>query len=149
AIDSGGRRAETRRAVTVARRATVTTAEGTRAVEKALPAGATIFIHIPKAAGTSLRRVLEEAIPGDLGQNIYPEAEGISVEEFAALSPAERDHLRFVMGHFSYGIHEGLTQPWRYVTMLRDPVDRYISSYHHAVRFPSTPRQQQIASGKL
>jgi hypothetical protein len=33
--------------------------------------------------------------------------------------------------------------------MLRDPVDRYISNYRHALRFPGTPRQQQIASGKL
>jgi hypothetical protein len=149
AIDRGGRRAEARRHVSVTGPSTATDGATRRAVEAALPPGVTIFIHIPKAAGTSVRRVLEDAIPGDLRQNVYPDAEGISVDEFAELSSAERERLRFVMGHFGYGIHEQLAEPWRYVTMLRDPVDRYISSYHHALRFPGTPRQQEIANGKL
>jgi hypothetical protein len=41
-----------------------------------------------------------------------------------------RPDLRGVFGHFSFGIHEQVQRPWRYVTMLRNPVDRALSMYY-------------------
>ncbi len=46
--------------------------------------------------------------------------------------PADRRAgVRILMGHFWYGVHEHLSEPSTYITMLRDPVDRVLSTYHH------------------
>ena len=39
--------------------------------------------------------------------------------------------LRLVTGHFSYGIHNYIQSETRYITLLRDPVERVISLYYH------------------
>lgn len=41
---------------------------------------------------------------------------------------------RCVMGHFGYGIHRHIHNECEYFTMLRDPVQRFISSYFFAFR---------------
>ena len=42
------------------------------------------------------------------------------------------------MGHFSFGlnVHQSLAQPTTYFTMLRNPVDRVISTYFYIIRKP-------------
>jgi hypothetical protein len=60
------------------------------------------------------------------------------------LSPADMNVIceqidaeaaRVVLGHFSFGLHRGLARETTYVTMLRDPVERVVSLYHHHLRF--------------
>jgi hypothetical protein len=81
----------------------------------------TIFTHIQKTAGTSFVKRLVEA-------NIEKTAilSG-SIKSIALEIGREHD---FVTGHIPYGIHVLIPRRTRYITFLRDPVDRAVSHYH-------------------
>jgi hypothetical protein len=51
--------------------------------------------------------------------------------EFVRVPLARRTSLKLVFGHFLYGIHRYIPGPSSYVTVLRDPLDRIVSLYHH------------------
>jgi hypothetical protein len=45
-----------------------------------------------------------------------------------------------LFGHFSFGLHDMVADDNpEYATVLRDPVERVVSLYHHHRRFPSSP----------
>jgi len=45
--------------------------------------------------------------------------------------------VQVVMGHFSFGPHRFLAEPSRYITILREPIDRVISHYYFVRRDPT------------
>lgn len=94
-----------------------------------------VFYHLPKSAGTTLNRILRHNYrPDEMAES------GPNMQEFLAdlMSwPAERlAAIRFLQGHFPFGVHERLPQPARWFTILRDPVDRVLSQYYHIKRDP-------------
>jgi Sulfotransferase family len=52
-----------------------------------------------------------------------------------------RSDLRAVLGHFSFGLHALLDRPAIYATMLRHPLERVVSLYHHLKRWPAHKTQ--------
>jgi hypothetical protein len=91
-----------------------------------------IFLHVPKAAGTTLQRVTERHYrPSEiffLGSRVQD-----AIDDLRALDPADRARLRLVHGHLAYGLHEALPGPCSYFTLLREPVDR-VASFFYFVR---------------
>ena len=95
-----------------------------------------IFLHIPKNAGTTLVHVIRRQYPK---QTVfwfsYDRPELIS--EFEAMDEKERGELLCLGGHIPFGIHEEFKDiPATYITMLRDPVARFISEYGQLLRVP-------------
>ena len=85
-----------------------------------------IFVHIPKTAGTTLRETIRREYREVLEIPRLGEYEGI-------IDRLTRERLRTFdacMGHMPYGIHE-LLGGGRYVTVLREPVDRLRSLYQY------------------
>lgn len=83
-----------------------------------------VFTHIPKTSGTSFRKSLVEPnVPAEL---IYPYP---GARRFLA---QRRRPRAFIWGHVPYGVHVALGREVRYVTFLRDPIDRAVSFYHFA-----------------
>lgn len=81
-----------------------------------------VFTHIPKTSGTSFRKSLVEPnVPAGLIYP-YPGARRFLVER--------RRPRAFIWGHVPYGVHVALRREVRYVTFLRDPIDRAVSFYH-------------------
>jgi hypothetical protein len=102
--------------------------------DRSAAAPALLFQHIPKTAGTSLRSALEALYPPSARLYLYDRPDldrAVDPREFWSLPQQALEPVRFVMGHFQYGIHRALPGPARYVTMLREPVDRVASLFYH------------------
>lgn len=106
-----------------------------------------VFLHIPKTAGTTLRPVvtghyadaeaddepeleLWEGIVYDRGEGFFKPPGGNPIPPYAATALEHHD-VRAVVGHFSFGVHRLARRSARYMTFLRDPVDRVTSLYFH------------------
>lgn len=110
---------------------------------------ALIFLHIPKAAGTTLNRILEwQYSPLEIF-TMDPYRIRATPERFKRLPEGRRRRLRLVRGHMFYGIHEFLPQGATYITMLRDPVARMLSSYYFVLRRPLNPLHRKVTRERL
>jgi hypothetical protein len=92
-----------------------------------------IFLHLPKTAGSTLRRILERQYGSDAVLGLYESTFG---DEVATLTPEQMGSTRVIAGHFYFGVHEHLSGPWSYLTFLREPVERVVSHYHFVRRQP-------------
>lgn len=96
------------------------------------------FLHIPKTAGTSLVSYLD--------RQFAPEeiCDAQLLPPLFALSHEALQACRFFKGHLWYGLPGYVGQPMRYITMLRDPVERTISWYAHVKRDANAHRHEQV-----
>ncbi|OQX65830.1 MAG: hypothetical protein B5M55_02680 [Desulfococcus sp. 4484_242] len=95
---------------------------------------ALIFVHIPKTAGTTLLRIIERQFPLDQRCHIslYPtnRDEELGIERLRQLTPGNRQTIRCLEGHMPFGLHRFLQKVPRPLVVLRDPVERMISSHY-------------------
>lgn len=91
------------------------------------------FCHIPKTAGTAIRRLFAETFPGDEIAYIYSPPHGITLQDLWRLPDSAKQKLKAVYGHFPYGLHKTLGQG-TYVTCFRETSQRLVSNYLHHVR---------------
>lgn len=95
-----------------------------------------IFIHVPKSAGSAVRRVVEQWFPDRLRFHYYQEGPGkmpvlldLRSEEFLARPPV-------IYGHFNkfrkFGIEDYYPTITQFVTILRDPFETVVSHYFFA-----------------
>jgi len=110
---------------------------------------ALIFLHIPKTAGTTLNRIIEWQYSPLSIFTIDPYRIRATAERLAKLSDERRRRLHVVRGHLFYGIHEALPQGATYITMLRDPVARFFSSYSFVQRRPLHPMYRRMKRERL
>lgn len=96
----------------------------------------TIFLHIGKTAGTTLSAVLRQRYRGDRLFSLDSHGLASPFDQLARLDRSQVGRLRFVRGHLLYGIHLALPQPAHYITLLRDPCQRLVSTYHHILQRP-------------
>ena len=84
-----------------------------------------ISMHMEKCGGTSLDRLLR----AEFGDGFYlydpgpPEVRG---------NPEFPDGTQCVHGHMFFGLHQYFPQRiCNYITLLRDPIDRFLSNFEH------------------
>ena len=99
-----------------------------------------IFLHVGKTGGWTLRQVLYRNVGRSQVMRVKPPRERPRgflnvqpLEDFAALSSADRERPRLIVSHMIFGIHESVPRPSTYISMLRHPVPRAISQYRHVV----------------
>lgn len=104
------------------------------------------FVHVPKTAGTTLNSILSHQYSG--AQTFEVMMRGMSwikprstlipkpLIQFSklrrlklALKPPHS--LRLICGHFDMSLSKRLPADTQYFTLLRDPIERAISHYHH------------------
>lgn len=126
----------------------------------------TVFIHIPKAAGTTFTEILHNNYPPDsVGRigNLFKGGGGHDPAVVGQVRDAEKLTLwmHVLTGHLPLGIRDFLPADTRYVTFLREPVDRLLSHYHALIArkrgpnaelpelAPDTPLQNVLADRRL
>lgn len=105
------------------------------------------FVHIPKTAGTAARQLLEQRFPSPRLGFIYDRSPGRPLSEFVAMTAEQWQQYDAVVGHFAFGIHHFIPTRTRYLTFLRNPVERVISLYFHNVHRPSRYHDRIHAEG--
>ncbi|MBI4530369.1 MAG: sulfotransferase family 2 domain-containing protein [Candidatus Latescibacteria bacterium] len=108
-----------------------------------------IFLHIPKAAGTTLHSILNREYRSQGIFTINGRQVKKSVKEFMNLPYEQRAKIRLLKGHMSFGLHKLLPNPSVYITMLRDPVDRIISHYYFVLRTPQHRLYERVTSQNM
>ncbi|MEC4986425.1 MAG: sulfotransferase family 2 domain-containing protein [Oscillatoria sp. PMC 1068.18] len=107
-----------------------------------------IFLHIPKAAGTTLSQILSRQYDSEeifkLQPNPYQR-----IAYFQSLSEAEKNKFIYFQGHISFGFHEYLPEPYSYITMIRNPIERVISNYYYLLSRPSHFLHEEVTSEKM
>ncbi len=106
-----------------------------------------IFLHIPKTAGSTLRRILERQY--DSHRIFTLEGWRVHEKDFSGLPEVARAQVRVLEGHQFFGLHAHLPGPARYLTLLRDPVERLVSQYYHILRSPEHYLRPQVVDGGM
>ena len=100
----------------------------------------TIFIHIPKTGGQTLRKVVEQNYLQKEVFRCYPTNQKYrNLEDLKNLSEKEQEQIKVFIGHMNYGVHKHIIEVDKksevnYITMMREPIDRVISAYQHLMR---------------
>ena len=103
-----------------------------------------IFLHIPKACGTTLTKLLQRWCRRE---EVYEVGKKPREEHVAELRA--RPGVRLVIGHAAFGLHEAMPAETRYLTVLRDPVERLVSHFHYAGRTPIHRLYEPIRRGEM
>lgn len=88
-----------------------------------------VFVHVPKAAGSTFTAVLRHHYPGaafDGGINVFQRFEQAAPRLEAA---AARPELRAISAEVTFGLAERHLPDAGYVTILREPVERTLSQF--------------------
>lgn len=113
------------------------------------PPSTLILIHIPKTAGTTLSHMLRLRFamqPANWLRHArtlgyyhlgYARSEHMEARltRIASLAPSHQRQVRFFAAHAGFGLRDRLPESMRanaaYLTVLREPVARMISTFHH------------------
>lgn len=101
------------------------------------------FIHIPKAAGTSFRKTVQDQIGREkvlwLGEN------NVSMDKFRADTPENLAHT-VVGGHIPYGLaSQTYKDGYQYFATLREPVSRAISLHNFICSRPGHALYEELS----
>ena len=108
------------------------------------------FLHLPKAAGTTFKEVLYRQYPFRQIAWIDGSYHEESVQRLINLPAAQRNLYNCVMGHFQYGLHAHFDGAYQYVTFLRDPVARTVSTYYHILnKSPHHNHHKALKQGEV
>lgn len=90
-----------------------------------------IFLHVPKTAGTTLRSILVDVYGPDRILNGYQYPSLVSAAAYVnSLDETSRSNAEIFASHLEFGLHRHLSGNSQYITILRNPIDRVLSTYY-------------------
>jgi hypothetical protein len=92
------------------------------------------FNHIPKTAGSSFLNVLFNQYTKN--EIFHLDAMNIvsSIEQFKSLPKSHKNQLNCISGHLSFLLENEIERPFLKITMLREPVDTFVSNFYYIKR---------------
>ena len=117
--------------------ASVATRRSHLSTPASIPSMTIFFVHIPKTAGTALRKVISDNYRPWQTHSLYRhvfhgETDSFWEDYHGRLAWWRRRMTRIVVGHTTGRLFPYWPQPTTGFTVLRDPVDRVVSLYHYA-----------------
>ena len=106
------------------------------------PAPLLLFVHVPKASGSTIRAIISRNYL--TGRTAFDEWQQVDFRDLAH-SP----DVNIIVGHFRFGMHYGVKRPVSYCSMIRNPIDRYVSDYYYAYSSPEHRLRDAITSGEV
>lgn len=101
-----------------------------------------VFMHIPKTGGTTLNTIIKRMYkPDEILDHESLAGKMVGLHE---LTPAQKNGIKVVAGHYYYGVHEHFSASASYFTLLRDPIERVVSMYYFLRTYPGYERLQQM-----
>jgi hypothetical protein len=101
-----------------------------------------VFLHLPKTGGTSLQEIFQGRLMD--GRPFFHIGNPDHVRAFLALPEAQQKRYYGAQGHMPMGLHAHITRPVTYLTFLRNPVERVLSSYAMALRYAHHPGHAEM-----
>lgn len=117
-----------------------------------------IYLHIPKTAGSTFNAIIDRNFgrkanvftsrPFD--ENYSEESTRCYLENskdtLLSLSSEQRENIDILKGHLYFGIHRLFTKEYKYITFVRNPIDRVISNFEYIRRLPSNESNYKLIS---
>ena len=94
-----------------------------------------IFSHILKTGGRTLGHIMYRQYKSNLIR--IPQAPFNAqehIQEMKKLASKSNHNIKAIEGHIGFGLHSVFTRECIYVTMLRNPIERVLSSFYHQRR---------------
>ncbi len=110
-----------------------------------MPEPVDFFIHVPKTAGTTMLRIIEDRYPAGSVESLYL----APPEEAAARIAKIGSRTRIVAGHVDYSYGRNFPGSFRAFAMLREPVERAVSLFYFVKGEPSHPSHREVLAGKI
>ncbi|MCX6313023.1 MAG: sulfotransferase family 2 domain-containing protein [Bacteroidetes bacterium] len=109
-----------------------------------------IFLHIPKAGGTTFHTILERFYDKEEIFDIRVVEQELRTQEFLDLNMEQKQKINLLKGHLTFGLHEQFkTSDVKYITFFRNPVDRIISHYDFVIRRPKHYLYNKVVGEKM
>ncbi len=105
-----------------------------------------IFLHIPKAAGSTIHHILAHQYPAEAVYSIEGDRVQESYDALRALQEDEKEQFSCIKGHLPFGVHEFFRGQSTYITFLRDPANWVRSYYTFILSIPAHPFHQEVAA---
>jgi hypothetical protein len=100
-----------------------------------------IFTHIPKTGGLTMRRIIDRHFAP---HQIFKYSTHTEAKTMKKPRTPQIARTRCVYGHCRFGVHQYFNKPFKYITMLRDPVERIISTYYFIRSSPSNKMHNKV-----
>jgi hypothetical protein len=88
------------------------------------------FIHVQRTGGSTLDGILRRQYGSSYAGVGNLKTYRATLDRIRKIGTSPDPGLRAIRGHMAFGVQEFLPPDTRYVTLLRDPVERVISHYH-------------------
>lgn len=99
-----------------------------------------IFYHVPKCGGTTVSRIIDRIYNSSDLYAVNPSTQHFqaSLRALIQMDQESISRLRMIRGHQTYGVHKTFTRPCHYITIIREPAHRFVSSFFHAIYDPDS-----------
>ena len=109
-----------------------------------------VFLHIPKTAGTTLHLIIERQYRPRKIVTIHTSVENAEqVSRLQNLPATQKHKIKVIKGHTFFGWHQLLPQSCVYFTLLRDPIERFVSNYYFMLKKKGHPLGQKLLEQKI
>lgn len=110
-----------------------------------------IFLHIPKASGTTFHSVLDRMYDKSELFDIRVVNKKLTTQSFIDLPLEDKKKIKMLKGHLHYGIHKHFdaSEDIKYITLLRSPESRIVSHYYYVLSHPGHYLFNQVVGKKM